>query len=80
MSGYDLGQNIRGSVGFFWNESYGQIYPNLKKLAAEGLVGSLRRNDSGAGRTGTSTRSQQQGREQPGGLAGRRAAGGGSAQ
>jgi len=38
MSGYDLGQTIRGSVGFFWNESYGQIYPNLKKLAAGGFV------------------------------------------
>ena len=38
MSGYDLGQAIRESVGFFWNESYGQIYPNLKSLAAEGLV------------------------------------------
>jgi PadR family transcriptional regulator AphA len=29
---------IRQSVGHFWNESYGQIYPNLKKLASEGLV------------------------------------------
>jgi DNA-binding PadR family transcriptional regulator len=38
MSGYDLGQAIRSSVGFFWNESYGQIYPNLKNLKAEGLV------------------------------------------
>ena len=38
MSGYDLGQTIRGSIGHFWNESYGQIYPNLKKLAADGLV------------------------------------------
>jgi DNA-binding PadR family transcriptional regulator len=38
MSGYDLGQAISTSVGFFWNESYGQIYPNLKMLAAEGLV------------------------------------------
>jgi DNA-binding PadR family transcriptional regulator len=38
MSGYDLGQAIRTSVGFFWNESYGQIYPNLKMLAAKGLV------------------------------------------
>ncbi len=38
MSGYDLGQTIRGSIGQFWNESYGQIYPNLKKLAADGLV------------------------------------------
>jgi DNA-binding PadR family transcriptional regulator len=38
MSGYDLGQTIRASVGHFWNESYGQIYPNLKKLAAGGFV------------------------------------------
>jgi PadR family transcriptional regulator, regulatory protein AphA len=38
MSGYDLGQSIRASIGFFWNESYGQIYPNLKKLAAAGQV------------------------------------------
>jgi DNA-binding PadR family transcriptional regulator len=38
MSGYVLGQAIRESVGFFWNESYGQIYPCLKSLAAEGCV------------------------------------------
>jgi DNA-binding PadR family transcriptional regulator len=38
MSGYDLGLTIRSSVGHFWNESYGQIYPNLKKLAADGFV------------------------------------------
>ena len=38
MSGYDLGLAIRASIGRFWNESYGQIYPNLKKLAAAGLV------------------------------------------
>jgi DNA-binding PadR family transcriptional regulator len=38
MSGYDLGLAIRASIGHFWNESYGQIYPNLKKLASAGLV------------------------------------------
>jgi len=38
MSGYDLGQTIRASVGHFWNESYGQIYPSLKKLAQGGFV------------------------------------------
>jgi DNA-binding PadR family transcriptional regulator len=38
MSGYDLGVAIRASVGHIWNESYGQIYPNLKKLAAGGFV------------------------------------------
>lgn len=38
VSGYDLGQKIRASVGSFWRESYGQIYPNLKRLEAEGLA------------------------------------------
>jgi PadR family transcriptional regulator, regulatory protein AphA len=47
MSGYDLGQTIRTSVGFFWNESYGQIYPNLKTLAAEGLVTSKTERQKG---------------------------------
>lgn len=40
MSGYDIGQMVRASVGHIWSESYGQIYPNLKRLAAEGLVDS----------------------------------------
>ena len=47
MSGYDLGQAIRTSVGFFWNESYGQIYPNLKNLAAEGFVTSKTQRQKG---------------------------------
>ena len=38
MSGYDLSLAIRSSIGFFWTESFGQIYPNLKKMAAQGLV------------------------------------------
>jgi PadR family transcriptional regulator, regulatory protein AphA len=47
MSGYDLGLTIRNSVGHFWNESYGQIYPNLKKLAAERLVTSKTERQKG---------------------------------
>ena len=47
MSGYDLGQAIRESVGFFWNESYGQIYPNLKKLEAEGFAASKAERQKG---------------------------------
>jgi PadR family transcriptional regulator AphA len=47
MSGYDLGQTIRASIGHFWNESYGQIYPNLKKLQAEGLVTSKTERQKG---------------------------------
>ncbi|MFZ3266458.1 MAG: PadR family transcriptional regulator [Terriglobales bacterium] len=38
MSGYDLGCVVRNSIGHIWRESYGQIYPNLKRLAANGLV------------------------------------------
>ena len=47
MSGYDLGQTIRTSVGHFWNESYGQIYPNLKALAAKGFVSSSTERQKG---------------------------------
>jgi DNA-binding PadR family transcriptional regulator len=38
MSGYDLEHTVRVSIAHIWRESYGQIYPNLKKLAAAGLV------------------------------------------
>jgi PadR family transcriptional regulator, regulatory protein AphA len=38
MSGYDIKALIPQSIGNFWNESYGQIYPSLKRLAAGGLV------------------------------------------
>lgn len=38
MSGYDLKRFFEQGVSFFWAESYGQIYPILKRLSAEGLV------------------------------------------
>jgi DNA-binding PadR family transcriptional regulator len=38
QSGYDMRKTIQGSVGYFWGESYGQIYPALKRLAGEGLI------------------------------------------
>ena len=38
MSGYDIRQLITRSIGHFWSESYGQIYPGWKRLAAAGLV------------------------------------------
>jgi DNA-binding PadR family transcriptional regulator len=37
-SGYDIRKAIEASMGNFWNESFGQIYPALKELEAEGLV------------------------------------------
>src|SRR5258708_36444330 len=38
MSGYDIRQLIPRSIGHFWSESYGQIYPGLKRLAEAGLA------------------------------------------
>lgn len=38
MSGYDLRKHFQESLIYFWNESYGQIYPALKRLAKEGFV------------------------------------------
>jgi len=38
MSGYDIKQTVERSVRHFWNESYGQIYPLLKRMSAEGLA------------------------------------------
>ena len=38
MSVYSMRQAIEASVGHFWAESYGQLYPTLRRLAEEGLV------------------------------------------
>ncbi|MYF92724.1 MAG: PadR family transcriptional regulator, partial [Gemmatimonadetes bacterium] len=38
MSGYDMKKLIAQSISYFWNESFGQIYPTLKKLVEEGLA------------------------------------------
>jgi PadR family transcriptional regulator AphA len=48
MSGYDLKQLSSWSVGHFWRESYGQIYPALKKMTSDGLI--RRRTEKSAGR------------------------------
>ena len=38
LSGYEIHKAIEENFGSFWGESYGQIYPTLKRLAAEGLI------------------------------------------
>jgi DNA-binding PadR family transcriptional regulator len=38
MSGYDIRKVFQLGPGHFWRESYGQIYPILRKLLAESLV------------------------------------------
>jgi DNA-binding PadR family transcriptional regulator len=41
MSGYDLKKAIDISLNFFWSESFGQLYPQLKKLKEDGLIALL---------------------------------------
>jgi DNA-binding PadR family transcriptional regulator len=38
LSGYDIRKGVEQSVGHFWGESYGQIYPALKRLSELGLI------------------------------------------
>jgi PadR family transcriptional regulator AphA len=37
-SGYEIKTTVDRSTRFFWAASYGQIYPELKRLESEGLV------------------------------------------
>jgi PadR family transcriptional regulator AphA len=38
MSGYDIRKTVPESIRYFWSESYGHIYPALKRLEARKLV------------------------------------------
>ena len=38
LSGYDIKLEVDESTRFFWAASYGQIYPELKRLDQDGLV------------------------------------------
>jgi DNA-binding PadR family transcriptional regulator len=38
LSGYDLSSRMRTRVGFFWEARHSQIYPELARLEARGLV------------------------------------------
>ena len=38
LSGYDLAQRLRGRIGFFWQARHSQIYPELARLEADGVV------------------------------------------
>jgi DNA-binding PadR family transcriptional regulator len=37
-SGYEIKTAVDGSTRFFWSASYGQIYPELKRLERAGLI------------------------------------------
>jgi DNA-binding PadR family transcriptional regulator len=47
MSGYDMKAFIAQSIGFFWQESYGQIYPTLKRLQEARMITRKVRANSG---------------------------------
>ena len=42
MSGYDIRRSLEESLSHFWSESYGQIYPALRKLEAARLIAPVR--------------------------------------
>jgi DNA-binding PadR family transcriptional regulator len=48
MSGYALREQIRDTLGHFWSESFGQIYPALAELQRLGMV---ERRDTGESRS-----------------------------
>ena len=37
-TGYELRREIAGRLGAFWQESFGQIYPELRRLETAGLI------------------------------------------
>jgi DNA-binding PadR family transcriptional regulator len=38
MSGYDIKKLVEQSTENFWSESFGQIYPALRRLSGDGLI------------------------------------------
>ncbi|MEH6524428.1 MAG: helix-turn-helix transcriptional regulator [Sneathiella sp.] len=42
MSGYELKQEIEGSLENYWSESFGQLYPHLRELHRSGLIEELK--------------------------------------
>jgi DNA-binding PadR family transcriptional regulator len=51
MSGYDIKAAVDQSTRFFWAASYGQIYPELRRLSEAGLVEGEAEAGSGRRRT-----------------------------
>jgi DNA-binding PadR family transcriptional regulator len=50
-TGYDIKQFVDKTTRHFWAASYGQIYPELRRLEAQGLI--LGRDDPSGGRART---------------------------
>jgi PadR family transcriptional regulator AphA len=47
MSGYDIRKEAETSIGYFWSESFGQIYPALRELAERGWIKRVTRRAGG---------------------------------
>lgn len=41
LSGYEIRKLIDLTVGHFWNESFGQLYPELQRLTKSGLISAV---------------------------------------
>jgi DNA-binding PadR family transcriptional regulator len=52
MTGYALREAIRDTLGHFWSESFGQIYPALAELERNGLIERREVASGGAGKFG----------------------------
>ena len=50
QTGYTIKKWIENEYSHFWQESFGQIYPTLKKLVAEGLAVSSDNTEAGGSR------------------------------
>jgi DNA-binding PadR family transcriptional regulator len=50
QSGYDIKKIIGIRMSFFWQESYGQIYPELNKMKEEGLIEQVETENSSRSR------------------------------
>lgn len=50
-TGYEIKQLVDVSARFFWTTSYGQIYPELKRLEEEGLIAGEAAPTGGRSRT-----------------------------
>ena len=51
QTGYDIKQLVDRSVRYFWAASYGQIYPELRRLEAQGLITGRSEPSGGRSRT-----------------------------
>jgi DNA-binding PadR family transcriptional regulator len=51
QTGYDIKQLVDRSVRFFWAASYGQIYPELRRLEEQGLITGRAEPSGGRART-----------------------------